>query len=616
MERKLAAILAADIAGYSRLTMVDEEGTHAALRVDREVVDGVIAAHRGRIFGTAGDSVLAEFGSAIDAVKAALDFQAEMTKLNEPLPEDRRLMFRIGLNVGDVMDDGGVLFGNGVNVAVRVQEQAPPGGIFVTANFHDQVKNQLHLTYIDQGELHLKNIDEPVRVFQITLTPDDKFWRGMPRVGRHGSAYAGAILLIALVPTGWYFYPQIGDAINHMVASASAAPSIAILPLANLSGASDQEYFSDGLTNDITTDLSKFPNLFVVAANSAFTYKGKATKAQEIGRDLGVRYLLEGTVQKANGKIRINTQLIDAKSGHHIWAERYEGAAPDLFEFQDRIIQAVVTAMELSVKDAELKRIAARETKNLDAYELSLKGRAIFYDPQKQSKDGNDEARKYFQEAIKLDPNYSFAHAELSYVYVQDWQNDWSDNAEEALNEALKYAQHAVALDGNQSINHWNLAIVYSNMGKFDEAMNEYEIAKTLNPNDANLLAEMGDALVQQGRSQDAIDQVEQAINRNRKNTPYWYYWTLARALYMMKRYDSAIASVQKIKDPPYDLNLVLAVCYARKGMIKEAQAEVQKFLKFEPTWTVKDSARYHWKNPEDQKHWLEGLELAGLPKG
>ena len=383
----------------------------------------------------------------------------------------------------------------------------------------------------------------------------------------------------------------------------------------NLSGTTDQEYFSDGLTNDITTDLSKFPELFVVAANSAFTYKGKPSKAQDIGRDLGVRYLLEGTVQRDSGKIRINTQLIDTESGHHIWADRYEGLAPDLFTFQDQIIRAVVTELDLKVRVAELKRVAASDTKNLDAYELWLKGRANFYDPKKQNREGNDEARRNFQRAIELDPNYSLAYAKLSYVDVQDWENDWSDTPKDALDQALVYAKKAVALDNGQSENHWNLAIVYSTMGKFDEAMDEYRVARELNPNNANMLAEMGETLIQQGRSQDAVEEVQQAIRRNSKDTPYWYYWTLARALYMLKRYDDLIAAVQKIKDPPYDLNLVLAVCFARKGLIKEAQAEVQKFLKFEPSWTVKARLAITGRSLKTRRTGWRGWSSRGCPR-
>jgi adenylate cyclase len=623
MDRKLAAVLAADVAGYSALMEEDEERTHAAFLVCRSAAEAIITRHGGRVFGGAGDSIMAEFGSPVEALRAAIEFQQDLMTRPLDLPPGRRMAFRIGINLGDVMVDGDELYGDGVNIANRLQSLAEPGGIRISGNEYDYVKNKLRVSCVDLGKQQLKNIDEPVRVYRVlegSIAPAGRRWRATGW-RRAALGFATLALVVGAAVAAWQLHLRSSEQAKQSVSQQADAPplpdqpSIAVLPFINLSGDPAQEYFSDGLTTDITTDLSKFAYLFVIAGNSAFTYKGKVAKAQEIGRDLGARYLLEGTVQKASGKLRINAQLIDATSGHHLWADRYEGAAPDLFVFQDEIIRAVVSSLAIKVSDAELRRVSQRETNDMSAYDLWLKGRATFFDPQKESKEGNDEARGYFEEAIKLDPNFSRAYGKLSYTYVRDWQNDWSDAPEQALSQALGLALKAVALGGGESDNHWNLAMVYSAMGQFDQAMAEYEAAKSLNPNDPNLLAEMGEHLIQDGRSAEAITQVNEAIKRNNKDTPYWYYWTLGRALYMTDRYDEAIATLKQINDPPYDIALVLAACYAQQGRMEEAHTELQKFRAVEPDWTLKDSARYFWRKDEDKQHWLKGLELAGLPR-
>src|SRR5512145_1025085 len=412
--RKLTTILAADVAGYSRLMGDNEEATLRTLKAYREIIDGLIARHDGRIFGTAGDSVVAEFSSAVEAVRAAISIQEELKVRNAELAEQRQMKFRIGINVGDVMVEGGDLFGDGVNVAARLEGLAQPGGICISGSAFDQVKNKLSIGFENIGPQAVKNIAEPVPALRVVPGPVSvQGTRAMPAARKRWRipVVAAAVVLIVAIAgsVAWWqpWAPKVdpGSA-ARMAHPLPDKPSIAVLPFANISGDKEQEYFSDGITNDIITELSKFSNLFVIASNSVFTYKGKAVKVNEVGRDLGVRYVIEGSVQKAAGRVRINAQLIDAATSRHLWADRYDRDLKDVFAVQDEITKSIVTALEVILTGDEQQRAARRYTDVLEAYDLFLRGRNYLFAGRETgvfmrgTREAHSQARELFERAI------------------------------------------------------------------------------------------------------------------------------------------------------------------------------------------------------------------------
>jgi adenylate cyclase len=628
MERRLAAILAADVAGYSRLMGRDEEATLRMLTEYRQVMDDLVTAHRGRVFGTAGDSMIAEFASPVEAVRCAVDIQRELGRRAAPLPEERRMRFRIGVNLGDVMAEGGNLFGDGVNLAARLEKLAEPGGILISANVHDQVRGKLAVDYDDLGAQRVRNMAQPVRAYRVRLGElAGPAWlrRLRARPGDVARRWAGAAaVLVALSAlaggAGWRFGlidgppSDMAPQMQAMSLPLPDKPSIAVLPLQNLSGDRTQDYFSDGITNDITTELSKFGSLFVIASNSAFTYKNTPVKVQEVGRDLGVRYLLEGTVNRADERLRINAQLIDAATGHHLWAERYDRPIGDVFRVQDEIIRTVVATLAATVDEAEQRRAMEKEmaimtaqTEDMSAYDYYLRGRDIYMD---YTKEANAEARSMFERAIEADPNYARAYGYLAYTYIQDWRESWTETPDEALETAYELARKAVALDGDDYDNHWSLAVVQLFRREFDEAMAEYERALSLNPNDADVLVEMGEALTYLGRPDEAVEQIERAMRLNPKYDD-WYLWDLGFAHYQAERYEEALAALKRIANPANGVRLMMASAYAQLGREDEARSEMSVFLENAPDWTIEWEKGGPFKNPADEERWVSGAEKA-----
>ncbi|MGE0212574.1 MAG: adenylate/guanylate cyclase domain-containing protein [Parvibaculaceae bacterium] len=614
MDRRLAAILAADAVAYSRLVGEDEEGALALFEACRRIIVEHIEAHQGRVFGGAGDSVIAEFQSPVEALRASFEIQHAIAAHNGELQPEKRMLFRIGLNLGDVVVEEANLLGEGVNIAVRLESIAEPGGIVMSESFYEQVKRLPGLSFTDLGLQKLKNISQPVRAFASTAS-------GVPLRRRRRSvapmAAIAAILLAAIGWSAWHYGMPFLKAPSPSSEVAQTAPlpedpAIAVLPLANLSGDPGQDYFSDGITNDITTDLSKFSQLFVIASNSAFMYKGKPTKVQDVATALGVRYLLEGSVQRASDRVRINAQLIDASTGRHIWAERYDRVLTDVFAVQDEIVKAIVTALAVKVEAAELDRINRRETTSMDAYDYWLRGREIYGDPDKVTKEGNEEASRWFKKAIEADSKFARAYGHLAYLSVREWQNGWSPDGEASLKEGERLALKSVELGPDDYDNHWSLAIVYWNQGKFDQALREYDAARKLNENDADLLAEMGEYMIYGGRKKEAVTQILKAIKHN-PDVPFWYWWNLGKAYYMVGDYKGAIDAIGKIADPPNDTLLILAAARAQLGESSLAKGDIAKFSKNDPEWTVEKSGNYHYADPKDREHWLDGLRKAGL---
>ncbi len=621
VQRRLAAILAADVVGYSRLMDADEEATLRTLKAYRQIIDGLVTSHHGRVFGSAGDSVIAEFASPVEAVRCAVEIQQDLEKSNADLPKDRLMRFRIGVNLGDVMVEGDDLLGDGVNVAARLEGLADAGGICISGGAYDQVRKTLDLGYEFLGKHKVKNIEEPVPVHRVHLD------RGaVPRISgarrrqwqRAALAAAAAVVVAVVAVAAWDLYLRPTPPPAEIASGEAPAlelpdrPSIAVLPFENLSGDPEQEYFSDGITNDIITDLAKFRELFVIASNSTFTYKGKPVKVQEVSRNLGVRYVLEGSVQRSEDRLRINAQLIDATTGQHLWAERYDRNVKSLFAVQDEIVQTITSTLAVKVHETERQRAIRKDTDSLEAYDHYLRGREIFPG---WSKEENAEAKRYFEKAIELDRRFSRAYAYLAGLHVNDWRWGWADSPEDSKRLSLEFAQRASALDPSDSLSHWILGIVYLQEKQFDQAMAEYERALALNPNDVDFRMEMAEALVFVGRYEESIELMKRTMRLN-PIYPDWYLWDLGWAYYLMGRYEEALAEMKRMKEVPNNARRTFAAIYAQLDRMEEAKAEVAEFLKQDPDYSIAEK-EYSWpyKNPADLEHLLDGYRKAGLPE-
>jgi adenylate cyclase len=472
-KRKLSAILSADVKGYSRLMGEDEVATVRTLKEHRELMSKLIGEYRGRVVDFPGDNLLAEFSSVVDAVESAIEIQRELKAKNAQLPEKRRMEFRIGINLGDVIEEGERIYGDGVNVAARMEGLALPGGVCVSGTVYDHVEDKVAADFEYMGEQAVKNIKKPVRVYRVRME------RGVPDV-----------------PT-------------KKEATLPDKPSIAVLPFTNMSDDPKQEYFSDGLTEQIITTISKTPKLLVIARNSTFTYKGKPVKVQQVGRELGVRYVLEGSVRRSEGRLRITAQLIDAATGNHLWAEQYDRSLKDVFALQDEITLKVITALQVKLTSGEIVRMTARGTDNLEAFLKASEGGEYSL---RMNKADNLKARQLFEEAIGLDPNYAYGYAGLGWTYTVDAMYFYSEPPKKSLEKAFVLAQKAISLDDGQESAHRLMGSVYLMTGQPDKAMVECARAIAVAPNSSLALAGMGDLLCAMGRFREAIKSVETAI--------------------------------------------------------------------------------------------------------
>ena len=474
--RKLAAILAADVVGYSRLASADEDRTLARLRALRsDLIDPTIAVHNGRVIKRTGDGALVEFRSVVDAVRCAIEVQNGMVERNAGVPQDRRIEFRIGIHLGDVVEESdGDLMGDGVNIASRLEGVAAPGAICLSEDAYRQVKARLDLSVSDLGNTQLKNIAEPIRVYSL-------------RVGSAAQAKAAATS-------------------ESPAALPSTAPppklSIAVLPFANMSGDAEQEYFADGISEDTITALSKLSQLFVIARNSSFTFKGRNVNVQEVGRSLGVRYVLEGSVRKSGNRVRITAQLIDATTGGHLWAERFDRDLTDIFAVQDDVTQHIVGALALNLTEGEQQRLATEHTDNLEAYDCFLRGREQLW---RFTREQNTQARELLQRAIELDPKFASAYAFLAVAHGLDYINRWSTSPSTSVEQAEEFATRAVALDDRNPYAHWALGIINLHLRRHDMAIREAERTISLAPNLADGHESLGNALHYSGRSEEAL---------------------------------------------------------------------------------------------------------------
>jgi len=619
-DRKLSAILSADVAGYSRLMGEDEEATVHTLTRHRHMMSELISEHRGRVVDSPGDNLLAEFASVVDALRCAWEIQQGLAASNATLAENRRMLVRIGINLGDVIEDRGRLYGDGVNVAARLESLADPGGITISGAAYDQVKHKLPYNFEFSGEQPVKNIRDPVRTYK--LVPATKT-RPPRRPGQAGIPPAGKYILIAvgilaLAIGAYYFrasrpFPSPADEsdANVPVRSFSQGASIAVLPFRNLSGDPEQEYFSDGITNDIITDLSRFRNLLVIASNTVFTYKGRSVDIKAVGRELGVHYVLEGSVQKLGDTVRINAQLIDASSGTHIWAERYVRRYEDIFKLQEDIVQTIVSKLAVQTFKYEQSRAMRKKPHDLQAYDFLLRG---WFHYQKRTRASNHRAAVMFTEALALDPRYAEAQVGLGWVDYAKVSYGWTEFPHKVLENAYAHARKALELDPANASAHALLCSVYTFQNKYELAIREAEQAIELNPNDANTFNRFGWVLLWSGRLEEAIEALEMSLRLDSASSRnVWLH--LAMAYYLKNRYQKALELLEKgvVKRPEFaGYHILLAATHARLGRTQAAADAAEKVRRLDPFFEV-ESFGTAFRNPDHRQAIARGLRQAGL---
>jgi adenylate cyclase len=578
VKRKLAAILSADVKGYSLLMGEDEEATVRTLNAYKETMTNFIQHHHGRVVDAPGDNVLAEFVSVVNAVRCAVEIQKELKTRNAELPENRRMEFRIGVNLGDVIEDGEQILGDGVNIAARLESLSEAGGICISGTVYDQIENKLDLKYDYLGEQNVKNIARPIRVYRVLVGSG----AGFPEASRKLD------------------FPK--------------SPSIAVLPFVNMSDDPEQEYFSDGITEEIITGLSKVPRLIVIARNSSFTYKRKPVKVQQVGQELGVRYVLEGSVRRAADRVRITVQLVDATTGHHLWAERYDRFLKDIFAIQDEITVNVMRAMQLElIEGKQACEWIKRGSQKLEAYEKGMKGMELF---RFFSPEGNVQARKIFEECIALDPEYPGPYVMLAWTYLTAVYNGWSKSPEESITQALELAQRAIALDSSQADAFSLLGNIYLLTRQYEKAITEGERAVALNPNRADSHVWLAMILTASGDPKGAIDLIYKAIRLN-PFPPNWYFFSLGNAFFMLGEYNQAVEAYKKALQHSPDLLLAyigLAASFSASNRAEDARAAASQIVRIDPKFSIEVFARsLTYKNENHKEFWIDNLRKAGL---
>jgi len=624
-KRKLTAILSADVKGYSRLMGEDEEATVRTITTYREVMTGLIEGQNGRVVDAKGDNLLAEFPSVVDAVRCAVEIQKELKVKNDELLENKKMEFRIGINLGDVIEEEDTIYGDGVNIAARLEGLAEAGGICISGTAFDHIGKKLPVGYEYLGEQTVKNIEKPVRAYNVLLgskyagkvigeeRPKPRQWRW--------AAVASAVVLIVVAGAFavWNFYfrlpPMEVASVEKMAFPLPDKPSIAVLPFDNMSGDPEQEYFSDGLTEEIITALSKVPKLFVIARNSTFTYKGKPVKVQQVSEDLGVRYVLEGSLRKAENRVRITAQLIDAITGHHVWSERYDRDLNDIFVLQDEITMEIIASLQAELTTGEVSRITARGTENLQAYLKYIKGKEILL---RITKEDNALARQIIKDVIVLDPHYAAAYSLLGATHWLDVFFGSSKSPKESITKAMELVQKAIDLDDSYGPAHASLGWLYAIIGKHEKGITEIERALELVPNDDNAHMWMSYVLRLAGRNQEAIRYSEQAVRLN-PIPPSWYFRGLALNYLYAGRYDEAIIACKKgLKSAPNDIltHVTCAAIYGQAGRRDAARAEAEEVLKINPKFSALSYAkRLPYKNQADRDFFSNALRKAGLPE-
>jgi adenylate cyclase len=624
-KRKLAAILHADVAGFSRLMGEDEAGTHHALGELRRAVDPLIRARGGRVVGTAGDSLLADFSSVVDALECAVEMQRASRALNDPIPPERRLELRIGVNLGDVIVDGDDIFGDGVNIAARLEALAQPGTVCISQTVYDQVRNKLDLDYRPLGSHRIKNIADPVRAYAVGVpatVPRSRRGRRRPVM-----VAGGAAALVAAGLAAWALQAGVGrelfgfgSAAKPVEVTSLAAPSrlagrpsIAVLPFKNLSGDAGQDFFSDGITEDVITALGRFSNLLIVAKSASFQFRDRNLSPADIGHLLDVRYLLEGSIRRAGDRIRVNAELTEAATGLHVWSETYDAEVKDIFSVQDDITRRVVGAAAVKLTRFERERVLTKPTENLTAYEYVLRGREFL---SHSSRDKNDEAAALFQRAIDLDPNYAAAYAALGGSHFEAVVSGWTEFRQEEIEQAEMLAQKALALDPATTSAYRLLAIINMYKRRYDLALGQIDRALEINPSDAETYGQRGNILVWAGRAAEGLPWLEGALRFDHAHA--LTSQNLCQAYYFLGRYSEAIDAGDRAvsRSPGRSIQIIahpfLAAGYAEMGRDQDAEGERTIVMRLSPFFDARIFAG-QFGTQEARDHLFEGLKKAGF---
>ncbi|UCE52777.1 MAG: tetratricopeptide repeat protein [Desulfobacterales bacterium] len=586
-QRKLTAIFSADVVGYSRLMSEDEFATVQILKECTEEIVSCIEHHRGRVVDNPGDNLLSEFKSVVDAVKCAMEIQRKLSERNTKVPEGRRMEYRIGINLGDVIDDGERIYGDGVNVAARLESMADPGGICISGAVYDQVKKKLNLEYQFLGKKSVKNIEEPVHVYRVPIASDAAAQR------------------------------MIKATVDRMAFTLPQKPSIAVLPFTNMSGDSTQEYIGDGITENIITALSHISEMFVIARNSTFIYKARSVRVQQVAEELGVRYVLEGSVQRSSDRLRVTAQLIDALMGHHLWSEKYDRKMGDLFDLQDDITKKIVVSLQVELTSGEQARVFAKYTDNLDAWSYGVKGNYLL---DKFNKEDNIKARELLEAAIKIDPGYVSAIVWLGATHTVDGGYGWSESPVDSFKRAHELAQMALTLDDKSANVYILLGTIYLAQRLHDKAIIAGNRSISLAPNLSIAHAHLAATMFFSGRFDEAIALTEKAM-RLSPRYPAFYLSPLARSYAFRGRYEDAIATSNQLYDrsrkgdyPEEWALLHLAGLYVASDRQDEARELVAEAIKINPGLSLAFFEQSQpFKNPEHMKREIEALKEAGL---
>jgi adenylate cyclase len=617
--RRLAAIMFTDIVGFSRQMGRNEARTLRLLDTHNQIIQHTVAEHYGTVIKTVGDAFLVDFPSVVHAVQCAQQIHAQFRTHNADQDSADQIHVRIGIHSGDIVQRDGDVFGDGVNIAARLQQMAEPDTICSSDVVYRDVVKKLDLgTVVSLGRPKLKNIAERFAVYALLSekpTGVRQHWQvqrlKLKQWRRTVQAVAAVLVLVGAGILGRYLS---GSAPAGL--SLPDKPSIAVLPFVNMSGEPQQEYFSDGLTEDLTSGLSKLSGLFVISRNSAFTYKGKAVKVQEVSRELGVRYVLEGSVRKAESRVRITAQLIDATRDHHLWTERYDRPLTDIFALQDEITQQIVAALAVKLTEEEHVRVVRKGTQNLEAYDYLLRGGAYFF---RYTKEANAQARQMFERALELDPKYAEAYTWLGLTYWIDWIWQWSQDPPQSLQRAFALAQRAIALDDSLPWAHLALGFGYLGKKQHEQAITEGERAIALDPNGANGYAGLGFILNWTGRPEEAIVMTEKALRLNPQDPhdPFNCPYILGHAYRLTGRYEEAIIALKGVltRDPDFlPAHTHLAAAYSELGREAEARAEAAEILRLSPNFSLEAWRRIlPYKDPAEVERYLAGLRKAGL---
>jgi adenylate cyclase len=623
IKRKLTVILSADVKGYSRLMGEDEKETVRTLNAYKEVMTGLIEHHHGRVVDSIGDNLMAEFASVVDAVECSVEIQKGLKTRNAELPENRRMEFRIGINLGDVIEQEERIYGDGVNIAARLESLSEAGGICISGNAYDQVENKLPLGYEYLGEQTVKNIAKPVRVYRVLPVGETASlvsnWKriGLNYWKRVHPAIKIIVALIIAVNAVWQFYTKVSQPTIEVASKENIAlplpdkPSIAVLPFTNMSKDPKQEFFSDGLTEEIINGLSKVPQIFVIARNSTFTYKGKTVDIKQVGREMGVQYVMEGSVRREGNRLRITAQLIDATTGRHIFSERYDRALKDIFATQDEITIKVLTALQVALTEGEYARFKARGVSNVEAYFKLLEAWDVF---QQINKENNARVRKLAEEALSLEPGSSKAYAIIAMTHFWDFWIDPAKPPDESVAQGIEIAQKSITLDKNNSYAHGVLAMLYVNKGEYDKAVEEAEVAASL---DNGALTNLGSTLMHSCRFTEAISVLEKALRLNPLRPHSSCLMNLGFSYSQIGQYDQSVVYFKKLlQNQPDHLpgNIGLTSTYSRMGRMEDARKQAAEVLRINPKFSLERFAqRIRYKNPMYKERTLESLRNAGL---